>query len=72
MYEFIKIMSLLLVLVYIGCAIWMICKSRSIVRSIEISAGFLCGALLIIPIVEAIAWVIVIALVLVIIGCFSN
>jgi hypothetical protein len=68
----ISILTVVLVLAYVGAAIWFICKRRTIHGSVGASAGFLCGGLIIIPIAEAIAtficWVIVIGLVLFLIG----
>lgn len=69
---FIKVMAMILILSYIGFAIWFICKRQTIEGSIGASAGLLCGGLVIIPIAEAIAsfiwWVTVIGIVLAIIG----
>ncbi len=69
---FIGVVAVVLILVYIGFAIWFICKRQTICGSIGASAGFLCGGFVIIPIAEAIAtfvcWAIVIAIVLAIIG----
>ena len=68
----ISVATVVLILVYIGVAIWFICKRKTIQGSVGASAGFLCGGLIIIPIAEAIAtficWVIVIGIVLFIIG----
>lgn len=69
---FIKVMAMILILSYIGFAIWFICKRQTIEGSIGASAGLLCGGLVIIPIAEAIAsfvcWVTIIGIVLAIIG----
>ena len=69
---FIGVVAVLLIIAYIGVAIWVICKRQSIGESIAASVGFLCGGLIIIPVAEAVAtfvcWAIVIAIVLAIIG----
>lgn len=69
---FISVVVVILVLAYIGFAIWFICKRETIGGSIGASAGFLCGGLVIIPVAEAIAtficWALVIVIVLAIIG----
>ena len=69
---FIGVVAVLLIIAYIGVAIWVICKRQSIGESIVASAGFLCGVLIIIPVAEAVAtfvcWAIAIAIVLAIIG----
>lgn len=69
---FIGVATIVLILAYIGFAIWFICKRQTVGGSIGASAVFLCGGLVVIPAAEAIAtfvcWAIVIALVLAIIG----
>ena len=68
----IGVVAVLLIIAYIGVAIWVICKRQTIGESVATSAGFLCGGLIIIPVAEAVAtfvvWAVVIAVVLVIIG----
>ena len=68
----ISIVGVVLVIAYIGLAIWVICNRESIGGSIAASAGFLCGGLVIIPVAEAIAtfvvWAVVITIALAIIG----
>lgn len=68
----IGVVAVVLILAYIGGAIWVIWKRQTIGGSIAASAGFLCGGLIIIPVAEAVAtfvcWAIVIAIVLAIIG----
>ena len=69
---FIGVVAVLLIIAYIGVAIWVICKKQTVGGSVAVSAGFLCGGLIIIPVAEAVAtfvcWVIVIAIILAIIG----
>ena len=69
---FINIVAVVLVIAYIGTAIWIICKMRTIRGSISVSAGFFCGGFVIIPIAEAIAtfvcWAMVIGIALCILG----
>ena len=64
--------TVILILAYIGFAIWMIFKRQTIAGSIGTAAAFLGGGLIIIPVAEAIAtflcWVTVIGIVLTIIG----
>lgn len=68
----IGIVTVILILAYIGLAIWVICERESIGGSIGASLGFVCGGVVIIPIAEAIAtfvcWAVVIGLALFIIG----
>lgn len=68
----IGIVTVMLILAYIGLAIWVICERESIGGSIGASLGFVCGGVVIIPIAEAIAtfvcWAVVIGLALFIIG----
>ncbi len=68
----IGIVTVILILAYIGLAIWVICERESIGSSIGASLGFVCGGVVIIPIAEAIAtfvcWAVVIGLALFIIG----
>lgn len=68
----IRIVAVTLILAYIGVAIWVICKRRTIAGSVGASTGFVCGGLVIIPVAEAIAtfvcWAVVIIIALAIIG----
>lgn len=68
----ISIVGVVLIITYIGLAIWAICSRESVGGSIAASAGFLCGGLVIVPVAEAIAtfvvWAVVIAIILAIIG----
>lgn len=68
----IGVATVILILAYIGVAIWVICKRESIAGSIGTSLGFVCGGVVIIPIAEAIAtficWAVVIGIALFIIG----
>lgn len=65
-------LTVILILAYIGFAIWVICKRKSIGGAIGSSLGFVCGGVVIIPIAEAIAtfvcWAVVIGIALFIIG----
>ena len=69
---FIGVVAVVLILAYIGAAIWVICKRQTIGGSIAASAGFLCGGLIVIPVAEAVAtfvcWAVAIAIVIAIIG----
>jgi len=64
--------GVVLVIAYIGLAIWVIFNRESVGGSIAVSAGFLCGGLVIVPIAEAIAafvvWAVVIVIVLAVFG----
>lgn len=70
--DFIFFVSAVLVLVYTGAAIWVICKRQTIGGSIGTAAAFLGGGLVVISIVEIVAtflcWAILISVVLAIIG----
>ena len=71
--DFIFFVSAVLVLVYTGAAIWVICKRQTIGGSIgAAAAAFLGGGLVVISIVETVAtflcWAILISVVLAIIG----
>lgn len=70
--DFIFFVSAVLVLVYTGAAIWVICKRQTIGGSIGAAAAFLGGGLVVISIVETVAtflcWAILISVVLAIIG----
>lgn len=72
MNTFIGITMFLLIITYIGVAIWCICKRKTILGSIGTSVGFLCGGAVVIPMAEAIAtficWVAVICIVGYILG----
>lgn len=69
---FIFFVGVVLVLVYIGVAIWAICKRQTIGGSIGTAAAFLGGGLVIIPIAESVAtfvcWAIVICIGLAVLG----
>ena len=69
---FLLIVTIVLILAYIGFAIWFICKRQTTAGSIAASAGFICGGLAIIPVASAIAsfvcWAIVVIIVIAIIG----
>ena len=68
----IGIATAVLVIAYVGVAIWFICKRKTIQGSVGASAGFIGGGLIIIPIAETIAtfvcWLVVIGVILFIIG----
>ena len=70
--KFILFTAFILILAYIGVAIWVICKRQTVGGSVGAAAGFLGGGLFIIPIAEAVAtficWAIVICIVLAVIG----
>ncbi len=55
MEKFIGMIAAVLVLAYVGVAIWTICKRETLGGCIAVSAGFLCGGLVIIPAAEAAA-----------------
>lgn len=69
---FIFIAAVILILVYIGVAIWVICKRQTVTGSIGAAAAFLGGGFIIIPVAEAVAtfvcWAIVICIALAVIG----
>lgn len=69
---FISVVAVVLILAYIGFAIWTICKRCSVAGSVGASVGFLCGGAVIIPIAQTIAtvicWIAVVALVLAVLG----
>lgn len=52
------IIAVILVLAYVGLAIWVIVNRETIGGTIGTSVGFACGGLVIIPIAEAVATVI--------------
>lgn len=64
---FISVVAIVLILAYIGLAIWTICKRRSVAGSVGASVCFLCGGVVIIPIAQTIAtvacWIVVTTLV---------
>lgn len=68
----ITVTMVLIILAYIGTAIWFICKRRTIAGSIGASIGFLGGGGVIIPVAEAVAtfvcWAVVIGIGLCILG----
>ena len=70
--KFISIVTVLLILAYIGFASWVIIKRKTIGGSIGASVGFLCGGFALIPIAGSIAsficWAVVVVLALIIIG----
>ena len=51
----IGVTAVVLIVIYIGLAIWVICKRRTVAGSIGASAGFLCGGLVMIPAASSIA-----------------
>lgn len=69
---FVKVVTVVLLLAYIGFAIWFICKRQTIKGGLWASAAFLCGGLAAVPLAEAMAvyvcWAIVIIVGLVILG----
>lgn len=69
---FIFFVGVILILAYIGIAIWVICKRKTIEGSIGTAVAFLGGGLVIIPIAEAVAtlvcWAVVICIALAVIG----
>lgn len=69
---FISILTVVLVIAYVGTAVWVIWNRRSISGSVGSAVGFIAGGIVIIPIAEIIAyyacWAIVIVLALFIIG----
>ena len=73
---FISIATIVLIFAYIAAAIGLICTRKTVAGSIGVSAIFLCGAFVIISIVEFIAtiifWILVAGLVLSILGWFTN
>ena len=53
---FISITTVVLIVAYVGVAIWLIlCKSNTIGGAIGIAAGFLCGGFIIVPLAEVIS-----------------
>lgn len=73
---FIGFVAVVLILIYIGVAIWVIYKRRTVAGSIGASVGFIGGGLVIIPVAEAVAtfvcWAVVIMLVLAVIGAIGT
>lgn len=69
---FILFTTILLVLTYVGIAVWTICKRESVAGSVGTAAAFLGGGLVVVSIAEAVAtflcWAIVIGIILAIIG----
>lgn len=69
---FIMVVSIVLILAYVGFAIWFICKRQTLEGSVGASVGFICGGFVVIPVAMAIAtfacWAIVIILILAVIG----
>lgn len=69
---FIEAAAVVLIIAYIGFAVWFICTRQTLWGSIGASAGFLCGGFVIIPVAVAVAtfivWAVVIVIVLAIIG----
>lgn len=69
---FIESAAVVLVIAYIGFAVWFICTRETLRSSIGASVCFLCGGFVIIPASVAVAtfivWAIVIAIVLAMIG----
>ena len=55
MEQIIEIVVILLIVAYVGIAIWCICKRQTVGGSLGASAGFLCGGAVIIPVAEAVA-----------------
>ncbi len=68
----IAVVAIVLVLAYIGFAIWFICTRNSVGKSIGASVGCICGGFVIIPIAQVIAtivcWGIVVLIVLAILA----
>lgn len=68
----IRIAAAVLILAYTGCAVWAICRRRTIVGSIGASTVFLCGGIVIIPVAEAVAafvcWTVVLVIGLAVLG----
>ena len=69
---FILFVGVVLILSYIGAAIWVICKRQTIGGIIGTAVAFLGGGLVIIPIAETVAtfvcWAVVVCIVLAVIG----
>lgn len=69
---FIAVATVILIIAYIGVAIWAICKRQTVVGSVCTSVAFLVGSFVIISIAEAVAsficWAIVLCLAFAIIG----
>lgn len=69
---FIFFAAVILILAYIGVAIWVICKRQTVAGSVGAAAAFMGGGFIIIPIVEAVAtficWTIVVCIGLSVIG----
>ena len=72
MEDLIRIAAAVLILAYIGGAVWVICRRRTLAGSIGASTGFLCGGIVIIPVAEAIAaficWTVVLVIGLAVLG----
>ncbi len=62
----------IIIFAYIGVAVWVIWTRRTLAGSAAVSAGFLCGGLLVVPVAEAVAtflcWAVVILVILWLIG----
>jgi len=68
----IAVVAVILVVAYIGFAIWLICTRDSVGKSVGASIGCICGGFVIIPVAQVIAtilcWGIVIIIVLAVIA----
>lgn len=64
----ISVVGIILIIAYVGFAIWVICNRKTIGSSVAASAGFVCGGFVIVPVAEAIAtfivWVVIIVIIL--------
>lgn len=69
---FIEILTAILLIAYTGAAVWMISRQRTVGAAAGVSAGFLCGGFVIVPVAAAVAtflcWAVVIMIALAIIG----
>jgi hypothetical protein len=68
----IRVAAAVLILAYVGFAVWFICRRRTVAGCIGASVCFLGGGLIVIPVAEAVAaficWAVIIIIVLAIIG----
>ncbi|MDO4345172.1 MAG: hypothetical protein Q4C50_10260 [Eubacteriales bacterium] len=72
--RYIHVVAALLIFIYAGTAIWVICRRRTIWGSAGAAAAFLCGAFVIVSVAEAVAtflcWTVVACVAVSVFGIF--
>ena len=72
----IGMLTAVLLIAYAGTAVWLISRQRTIGAAAGVSAGFLCGGFIVVPVAAAVAtficWAVMVMIVLAILGALFS